>query len=73
MEEDSISKFKKDIRQIHGQQVLRWTLKGTGKDEPYNIPNTALVDAGQYDRNGLQKLDRLSCSPVAAGEDRILG
>lgn len=50
-----MSKFKEDIRQIHGQQVLRWTLKGTGKDEPYNIPNTTLVDAGQYDSNGLQK------------------
>lgn len=72
MEEGSISIFKKEIRQIHGQQVLRWIIKGTGKDEPYNIPNTTLVYAGQYNGNGLQKLDRLSCSPVAAGEDRTL-
>ena len=73
MGEDSISKLKKEIREIHGQWVLRWTLKGTSKGEPYNNPNRMLVDAGQYDGNELQKLDRFSCSPVAAGEDRILG
>lgn len=44
-----------------------------GQGEPCNMPNTTPVNAGQHDGNGLQKLDRGSAIPVAAGDYRILG